>query len=53
MTSLFEQAILREFDEAMREHGEPERLRLRFYRYLQLALKAAGEAREPSGSQSA
>jgi hypothetical protein len=53
MTSEFERAILREFDEAMREHGEPERLRLRFYLYLQLALKAAGEVREPGGSQSA
>jgi hypothetical protein len=47
MTSEYERAILREFEEAMREAGENQRLALRFYVYLQLALKAAGEAREP------
>lgn len=35
------QNILREFEEAMLEHEEPQELRERFYRYLQLAMSAA------------
>jgi hypothetical protein len=38
-----EVAILREFLETMREHGHSEAVRLKFYLYLQMAMKAARE----------
>jgi hypothetical protein len=37
-TPEWQRTLLREFEEEMREHGEPDPLRLRFYGYLQTAI---------------
>jgi hypothetical protein len=42
-TKPLEVAILREFDETMREHAVEEDLRMEMYGYLQMAMKAARE----------
>lgn len=43
-TPPFLQTLLREFEEEMREHGESNLLRMRFYGYLQTAIESARNA---------